>query len=109
MHKVAESAGLLHESQGRGEARRITVRRRSPKGNLEKVDFRLTISLEKQYNLSDLLPVVRGAEDPQFRITFVMGNVTLGVVPFEGLQSLLLPLSLPEVEVYLQRPSGIDL
>ena len=106
VHKVAESAGLLHESHGRGEARRITVRRRLPKGNLEKVDFRLQISLEKEYNLSDLLPVVRGAANPQFRITFVIGNVTLGVVPFEGLQSLLLPFSLPEVEVHLKRPPG---
>ena len=30
VHKAAEKAGLLHESHGRGEARRITVRRKAP-------------------------------------------------------------------------------
>ena len=109
VHKVAESAGLLHESHGRGDARKITVRRKVPVGSLEKVNFNLKVSLEKEYNLSDLLPVVRESENPQFKITFVLDNVIVGVVPFEGLHHLLLPISLPEVEVSLQRPPGTAL
>ena len=111
VHQTAEKAGLLHESSGRGEARKITIRRKdlTVTEKLEKYSFRLKISLEEHYNLSDLLPVVPATQDPQFRITFLLDNIVAGVVPFEGLNSLHLPLELPDVDVSLQKQPGTSL
>ena len=72
MHQIAEKTGLLHDSSGRGEARKITIRRKALTEKLEKYSFKLQISLEKEYNLSDLLPVVPAIQDPQFSITFLL-------------------------------------
>ena len=62
-------------------------------------DFDLKLSLEKEYCLSDVLPMVADTGLPRFDISFSVMKVKIASIPFEGLQDLCLPIHLPEVGV----------
>ena len=93
IHELAEAAGLHHESHGRNQRRQITVINKNyqpaPTQPDPIVTFSLKLTLDKEYNLADLIPSVTIPDSDPFNISFhlVKHDMVLGNISFTNLHT----------------------
>ena len=69
--------------------------------NLDKFKVDLRLAIEKEYSLSDVIPLVEDTGAPRFEISFFLHKIKIGSSTFVNLHDIEFPVSLPPVTISL--------